>query len=225
MKMSKISKSFKKDKADAVLVTSILVIMMIAMFVGIAIDVNKNLMVRDTRQTIVQDAVSASIRSVSTSGYLNDKSLITFVESFTNILSQSGDEYAWGSGDCKIEESIIGYNPAEKREVTELIEIQLIQERGSVGVAKFQVLSPNDSISTRHTGALTLSNGYKIIPDPRVYGVHRFESVGIEAKYSKAVSNSILGMVGVPCQKLTSEASAIVFGINADLANGNPYGN
>lgn len=222
MKMSKISKSFKKDKADAVLVTSILVIMMIAMFVGIAIDVNKNLMVRDTRQTIVQDAVSASIRSVSTSGYLNDKSLITFVESFTNILSQSGDEYAWGSGDCKIEESIIGYNPAEKREVTELIEIRLITERGTRDGQVYQIISPNDSVSTT---SLTLSNGYKIIPDPRVSGVHRFKPVGIEAKYTKAVSNSILGMVGVPCQKLTSEASAIVFGINADLANGNPYGN
>ena len=225
--MKKIIQRWKSDNAGATLVTGILSFMLLVLCVGFAIDVSKNVYLRDAYQSRAQQTVQASMKSINGKGGLMPEAVTGLYGTYTQGFKQFGENQkdetkSWETDSCHKPDSIT-LNDGTVVENPQLPYMVITVDDGrargnskqnSAKKLEWRIdgnLAKNGKISENSVRAALKGSDLREINN----GTYRVLTMEVH----DSAKNMMLGMFGFGCQPFSSTASAITFGSNTDLRN------
>lgn len=212
---------FRSDRGDYILVPAMILIPVVALCVGMAIEVSKNNYVRTERVNAIQDAATSAVSTADSRGSMNWKVVDRIVNEYehnrfgaktfsrtNNERIPVGDE----GRDLETSESKV-FDPSSPSENACLVDsdgtkypqykVTLREKRGETSTedptVTFNRMQPTES--TLNSMAPLKGKFYRVV----------------QVEITDQTPNIVLGMAGMPCQKFTLTASAVTFGANSDL--------
>lgn len=210
---------FFSDRGDSILVPAMIMLPVIALCLGMAVEVSKNNYIRTDRINAIQDAASSAVSLTNSKGSLDWKVVDKIVEEYehnrfggkkfgtNSTITSKYDDAVRETADSKVfNDSTTGSDSCLEGngEKYPQYKITLDKNRGestsSAKTVKF----------TRSQPSLQQIGVYPALSSTTVYRVVQVEIVD-------QAPNIFMGMAGMPCQKFTLSASAVTFGANSDL--------
>ena len=194
--------TFRKDKASATLVTSIISIMFICLCVGFAIDTAKNSYLKSAFTSRAQQTVEVALKEIDSKGSLKESAAQKVVDEYGASATSSNrrDETNIYRGDCTTR-TVTDWDGVKRSKALPYIVVRLNADRA---------IGYNDNVVYTSTagGAPVLVSGTY---NPAVkYKV-------LAADIHDASANFMLSMFNMPCQNYDQKVSAISFGSTGDL--------
>lgn len=244
--MSRIWKAFKRkfltDRADSILVPAMILAPVMALCLGMAVELVKNNYIRTERVNAIQDSVSAAVGLANTQGSLNwsvvDKIVTEYEHNrfgkkmFNKVAGIGEDSYddstretangiALGDVTTGKNGCLVGRGDDADQKYPQY-KVTLDTGRGEnfdpiTGESRSNPVSVNFTRTQPSIGTLNsmapLTGPGKVDKDGKPL-VYRSVTVEIIDQ----TPNIIMGIAGAPCQKFTLSASAVTFSADADLS-------
>lgn len=192
------------DRADAILVMSIMFVPFFFLCAGFAMDLTKAVYVKQQYQIMGQEATTAATRQLNVNGSITEAAVSvvvkTYTERFNGARNDSLEATSGGRGLCPTVKTPEGIKQAPYMIIT------IDGGRNNDGVAPVIYKSANGAIPTNPS-----SGNYN--PTEKYYS--------ISAKVYDTAPNLIMGMFNRPCQMIESDASSIAFGSQEDIEDFN----
>jgi hypothetical protein len=194
---------YRKDVASATLVTGIISALFISLCAGLAIDVSKNVYLKESFTSRAQQSTQVAIKEMNSRGSLKVSAPAKLVTEYSGISSTSSyerDETKVWTGSCTTR-SITSWDGKELTATMPYIVIRMDTQRALGTVSNVVWVSEGGGTPEIVSGTY----------DPTVkYSV-------IAADVHDSSANLMLSMFGMPCQDYDQKVSAISFGSVSDL--------
>lgn len=208
------------DRADSILVPAMILAPVLALLVGITMEIGKNSYVRSERISAIQDAANAAVKTVNSQGSLNWKVVDKVVDEYER--NRFGGKKFSSSGKSKLDpgqsdtqESKVFDSFGDCLESSDKVQrypqykITLLEGRADDGKSgpsvSFQRTQPSP-------GNIYLQNSSTLDPK-KVYR-------GVRVDIVDQTPNFMMSMAGAPCQKFDLTASAVTFATSVDSGEG-----
>jgi len=221
------------DRADSILVPALFLIPVIALVMGIAVEVQKNNYVRSERINAIQDSASSAVTLTDSRGSLNWKVVDRVVNEYEqnrfggDRFSSSAntrlnyDDDTRDSAESKVFENpeeegcLVGTGDDEGQRFPQY-KITLDTGRGNTDLSGATRTSKTVSFTRTQPSIAELNRSTPLNTiDPATGKAAIYRSVQIEV--IDQAPNLVMNMAGVPCQKFDLSANAVTFSANADL--------
>lgn len=208
---------FHRDRADAVLVTTVLSMIFLCLMMGLSIDVSKNAKLKADQDSQSQQSTQIAVKSVDSRGNLglpavqaavNEYKKQRGTSTYSNALMGSGtyrdEAAAFRIGDrCATRTIDTSIGKVTDAQMPYMV-IRLDADRGlGTTAGSVTYVSEGGAAPTLMSGRLDPTSQYRVI----------------NAEVHDSVNNMMLDIFGMDCQDLRSTVSAIAFGSNEDLAS------
>jgi hypothetical protein len=224
-----LTRNVRSDRADSVLVPAMILLPVLALIIGGAVEIQKNNYVRTERVNAMQDSVSSAVTLTNSQGSLDWRVVDRIVneyeyhrfggQKFSSTYNNEADrplsEKNIDTAESKALEDFSGGDQclggSTASETFPKYKITLDNVRGAAG-ANPDRLGDSASVAmfSRTAPSIYTSNPKRNLKPGVVYN-----SVTVEI--TDQTPNMFLGVVGMPCQKFVLEASAVTFSADADL--------
>jgi len=217
------------DRADSILVPAMILLPVLALGIGIAVEVQKNNFVRSERINAIQDSASAAVTLTDSRGSLNWKVVDKVVNEYEHnrfggkkfssanntglqyddtyretAESQAYQDTTIGAGGCLVGTGDKAGDRYPQYKVT------LDTGRGSTADTLGTNAKPVTVSFTRTQPTVAQLNQIAPLGAKTIY-----RSVTVEV--IDQTPNLVMGIAGVPCQKFDLSASAVTFSADADI--------
>jgi hypothetical protein len=193
-------KRAQQDRADGVLVFTIISIPLLFICFGLGLDLTKNAYVKSSLNTMAQNAADRAIQNIDATGSLTAASATTFVNEFSRQRGKTSESEGTGEANAFIGGTVCSTLEIDGKE-RKLPYMKLTYDAG------------RGQATAARTGVVTVENG-AVSSSTLVRGV-TYRS--FNATVYEASPNFILGLAGQPCQTFRIETTAVAFGSNEDL--------
>ncbi len=201
------------DRADSILVPAMILAPVLALLVGITVEIGKNGYVRSERINAIQDSATAAVKTVDTQGSLNWAVVDKVVNEYERLrfgeLKYSSSKKALVEPGLDTAESkaFVGcLDNSKTGEKYPQYKITLLKERGD------DPSSSDPSVSFTRTqptkAALDARADLRLAPKT----IYR----GVKVEIVDQTPNFLMSIAGAPCQKFDLSASAVTFGTDRD---------
>lgn len=211
---------FFTDRADSILVPALILAPVMALAVGLAVEVTKNNYVRNDRINSIQDAAVSAASTANSRGSLSWEVLDSVVNEYEHqrfgqkVFSgaDNGDlTYDGGKGQETLTDMFGGRESAclvNEDDGTKYPYYTVTLKEGRAEDAK---TSSSRTISFSRTQPTVANANLKSQLDPsKIYR-------SVEVKIVDSTPNIIMGMMGASCQNFSLSASSVTFAVNSDL--------
>lgn len=191
--MKSLKEFFTSDKADSVLVTTMIAMPFFMLISGFAIDIGKNMFVHDAHHSQAQSAAQSAVRNIDSTGSMTADSIVTFHNSLDRQFSGDADVAVW-DGNCNIQD--------DATYPSYTIHFQAENYEGGTDTNRsgiFEYTAGENFDEKLHE--FIVQGG---IDPQQVYRV-------VSAEVNTSSQNIMLGMFGMPCQNYTSSVNAGTF--------------
>lgn len=199
-KFKKYFRKMKKDSGDTVLTGAIIMLPVIAMVFGLAVDTTKSIYASNVYTSKAQASVETAVKSINSRGSLHKGSVERFVDEY-EIQSSSSESHTNEMASFENERCATAEVNGIERDLP-YYEVKLGTVRGEKDAYR--------------TATAKVENGTIISSNIKPNEKYRV----IDADVYTSQPNIALGMFGMPCQVFKSSVSAIAFGDNEDLGDG-----
>lgn len=211
----------RSDRADSILVPAMILIPVVALCIGMAIEVSKNNYVRTERINAIQDAATSAVSTADSRGSMNWKVVDRIVNEYEH--NRFGGKTFSRTENTRISADDEGlkketaestvFDPSSPSENACLVDsdgtkypqyrVTLQEKRGATSTEAPTVTFNRTQPTEKQLDSMAPLKG----------GFYRV----VEVEIIDQTPNIVLGMAGMPCQKFTLTASAVTFGANSDL--------
>lgn len=221
-----LKRRFLSDRADSVLVPAMILIPVVALVMGIAVEVQKNSYVRSERINAIQDSASSAVTLTDSRGSLSWRSVDRVVNEYEH------NRFGGQKFSTRLEENRLRYDDAGR---------ETAESRGLEGIDSTDSCLQDDDGQRYPQYKVTLDTGRGASADaatatnkPVTVSFTRtpptaaqlaqtaplatktiYRSITVEV--IDQTPNLVMGMAGVPCQKFNLQASAVTFSADSDL--------
>lgn len=222
--MKSLRKKLSSDRADSILVPALILAPVLAISVGLAVEVQKNSYVKTERVNAIQDAASSAVGLADSRGSLNWKVVDRIVNEYEH--NRFGERVFSATANTDAHYDDLGVKETGESKIFDDLsntEGGCLVGRGDEAGARYPqykvtletargVRDENAPTVTFTRTQPTLNQLNSLVPLNRgeVYRAVRVEIVD-------QTPNLVMGIAGVPCQKFDLSASAVTFSADADL--------
>lgn len=219
-----LKQKFLTDRADSILVPALILAPVLALSVGLAVEVQKNSYVRTERTNAIQDAASSAVSLADSRGSLNWSVVDKIVNEYEHnrfggkkfsATSNSKLQYDGGLGKETAESTVFDGSGdsclvGSEGEQYPQYRITLEEGRGTNSESAKTVTFNRTQPSTAQLNSTNRLNAVDADGKPVIYRAVRVQVID-------QTPNILLGMAGMPCQKFDLTASAVTFAADADI--------
>lgn len=224
--MKLFNKCIKSDVASATLTTGIISLLLICLCFGFGLDITKNAYLKNVQDSQSQQAAETAIKSINSQGsllnYTKDQNGIVpdaVYDFATEYKSQNSSNYnnaLVGMGQHDDESSTYKFGKCLTRDIKQYgSDVATPTKMPYIIVS----LDPDRQVGNSENKLVYTIEGNdkpKLVSGTANSAV-KYKVLGAEVH--DASINFMLGIFNMPCQNLTSKASAITFGSQTDLSN------
>lgn len=215
--LRKLLKKARSDRGDSILVPALILSVVVALVIGLAVEVGKNSYIRSDRINAIQDSASAAITLTDSRGSLNWSVVDKVVNEYEH--NRFGKRVYSSKANTSIQ-----YDDFFIRETSES---QVFKDQGRCGedngqkypYYKITLDTTRGADSSANSKSVTFARTQPSIAQLNHMAPLKAKSVyrSITVQVVDQAPNIMLSMAGMPCQKFDLNASAITFSANADV--------
>lgn len=228
-------KGFFSDRADSILVPTMFLIPVLAISVGLAIEVSKNSYIRAERISAIQDSTASAVKLVDSRGSLDWRTVDRVVDQYEylrfgeSVFGRNTDDRIVGEEDTQNtkvfndlagEKCLIGSGDSAG-ELYPQYKVTLGTGRGNDATQLDSSSNLTKTVSfTRTPPSLqqlnqshALAKSYRASDGTQKPLIYR----SITVEIIDQTPNLVMGMAGVPCQKFDLTASSVTFYADSDF--------
>lgn len=214
--LRKLLKKARSDRGDSILVPALILSVVVALVIGLAVEVGKNSYIRSDRINAIQDSASAAITLTDSRGSLN-----------WSVVDKVVNEYEHNRFGKRVYSSKANTSIKYDDFARETSGSQVFKDQGRCSEDKGQEY-PYYKITLDTTrGADSSANSKSVTfarTQPSIAQLNQMAPLKTKSVYRSITvqvidqaPNIMLSMAGMPCQKFDLNASAITFSANADV--------
>lgn len=211
---------FRSDRADSILVPAMILIPVVALCIGMAIEVSKNNYIRTERISAIQDATNSAVSLADSRGSMSWKVVDRVVNEYEH--NRFGGKVFSRTTNTQLEYDDSVRETAESQALVKAASAKddaCLVDADGTKYPQYKVTLQTKRGETSATAPTVTFNRTQ----PTLSQLNSQAPLGnnlyrvVEVQIIDQAPNIVLGMAGMPCQKFTLSASAVTFGANSDL--------
>lgn len=219
--LAKFLAKFRSDRADSILVPAMILIPVVALCIGMAIEVSKNNYIRTERISAIQDAANSAVSLADSRGSMNWKVVDRVVNEYEHNRFGGKTFSRTNNTQLKYDESV-----RETAESQALVSAASAKDDACLVDGETGAKYPQYKVTLQAKRGATSTTAPSVTfnrTQPTMSQLNSQAPLGntlyrvVEVQIIDQAPNIVLGMAGMPCQKFTLSASAVTFGADSDL--------